>query len=156
ALRDGDFIMWESLAINLYLVKKHGGPLAPKDLPEEARAFQWSLWAAIHLERPLMQWLFHTHVLEPEERRPAIAEKAREEMKPLLTVLDGQLERAPYLAGDRFTVADLNVGCVMLRPHQELDLSGYSRLYKWDQAVFERPAAKQAWAIRVDAASRPA
>lgn len=153
ALQDGDFIMWESLAINMYLVKKHGGPLAPRDLREEALALQWTLWAAIHLEKPLAQWLFNTHILDPEERRPQVAAKAAEEMRPLLKLLDGQLERTPYLTGDRFTIADLNVGCVMLRPRQELGLSGYSRLNAWDKAVFERPAAKKAWAIRVEAAS---
>jgi glutathione S-transferase len=52
AIKDGDFIMWESLAINLYLVKKHGGPIGPVTIEEEARAWQWTLWAAIHLERP--------------------------------------------------------------------------------------------------------
>jgi len=154
ALQDGDFIMWESLAINMYLVKKHGGPLAPRDLREEGLALQWTLWAAIHLERPLAQWLFNTHILDPEERRPQVAAKAAEEMRPLLKLLDGQLERTPYLAGDRFTIADLNVGCVMLRPRQELDLSEYPRLRAWDKAVFERPAAKKAWAIRVEAAAR--
>ena len=60
AIKDGDFIMWESLAINLYLVKKHGGPLAPRTLEEEALALQWTLWAATQLERPAMQWAFHS------------------------------------------------------------------------------------------------
>jgi len=29
-IRDGDLVLWESLAINEYLIHKHGGPLAPK------------------------------------------------------------------------------------------------------------------------------
>ena len=43
---DGDFTMHESLAINLYLARKHGGPLAPANVMEEGTAAQWSLWAA--------------------------------------------------------------------------------------------------------------
>jgi glutathione S-transferase len=154
AIRDGDFIMWESLAINLYLVKKHGGPLAPVTLEEEALALQWTLWAATQLERPAMQWAFHSHILEAHERQPELAAKAREELDPLLKVLDGELAKRLFLAGERFTVADLNVGCVLLRPRQHLDLAPWARLAAWDRAVFERPAARRAWAIRVEAAAR--
>ena len=152
AIKDGDFILWESLAINLYLVKKHGGELAARTLEEEALAWQWTLWAAVHLERPLMQWAFHTYILDPDERKPEAAEKALAEARPLLAVLDGQLAKAPYLLGDRFTVADLNVGCAMFRPRQKLDFSAFPSLKAWDKSVSERPAAKRAWAIRVAAA----
>jgi len=155
AIKDGDFIMWESLAINLYLVKKHGGPLAPRTLEEEALALQWTLWAATQLERPAMQWAFHSFILEPVERRPEVAAKAREELDPLLEVLEGKLAKSRYLAGERFTSADLNVGCVLLRPRQHLDLARFEKLKAWDKAVFERPAAQAAWTIRVEAASRP-
>ena len=154
AIKDGDFIMWESLAINLYLVKKHGGPLLPRSLEEEALALQWTLWAATQLERPAMTWAFHTHILDAAERRPDAGAKAWEELVPLLKVMEGELAKQPFLAAERFTVADLNVGCALLRPRQHFDLSPYPRLAAWDKAVFERPAARQAWAIRVAAAAK--
>ncbi len=153
ALKDGYFVMWESLAINWYLVRKHAGPLAPATLHEEARALQWTLWAATQLEKPAMQWAFHSFILEPHERRADVAARALEETRTLLKVMDGALGQAPYLLGDRFTVADLNVGCVLLRPRQQLDLSDFARLRAWDKAVFERPAARKAWSIRVAASS---
>ena len=37
AIVDGDYVLWELLAINLYLAKKHGGPLAPTDLAEDGK-----------------------------------------------------------------------------------------------------------------------
>ncbi len=154
ALKDGDFVLWESLAINLYLARKYGGPIAASSLEEEALAWQWSLWTMIHLERPLMRWAFNHFILDPRERDAAAAAKALEEARPLLAVLDGQLAKAPYLTGDRFTIADLNVGCAFLRPRWELDLSAFPNLRKWDEAVFQRPAAQQAWAIRVAEAKR--
>jgi glutathione S-transferase len=153
ALKEGEFVMWESLAINWYLVKKHGGALAPKSLQEEAHALQWTLWAATQLERPAMQWAFNAFILEPEERKPELAAKAHRELMSLLKVLDGQLEGKAYLLGDRFTIADLNVGCVLLRPRQQMDRSGFPNLERWDAAVFNRPAAKEAWAIRCAASS---
>jgi len=112
------------------------------------------LWAATQLERPAMQWAFHSFILEPVERRPEVAAKAREELDPLLEVLEGKLAKSRYLAGERFTSADLNVGCVLLRPRQHLDLARFEKLKAWDKAVFERPAAQAAWAIRVAAAAR--
>ena len=153
ALSDGDFVMWESLAINWYLVKKQGGALAPRTLHEEAHALQWTLWAATQLEKPAMQWAFNSFILEPHERRADVAARALEETRVLLKVMDGALGEAPYLLGDRFTIADLNVGCVLLRPRQQMDLSQFARVRAWDKAVFERPAARKAWSIRVAASS---
>ncbi len=74
------------------------------------------------------------------------------EPRPQLAVLDLELGKQPFLAGDRFSVADLNVGCVMLRPHEHPDLASLPNLRRWDQAVFGRPAAQKASAIRVAAA----
>ena len=154
AIKDGDFILWESLAINLYLVKKHGGPLAPRTLEEEALAWQWTLWAATGFERPLMQWAFNAFILDPDERNSEVAAKAAAELPPLFRVLESQLDKTPFLAGDRFTAADLNVGCVMLRAHRHLDLADFPKLKAWVKSAFTRPAARRAWAIRVEAASR--
>jgi glutathione S-transferase len=154
AIQDGDFIMWESLAINWYLVKKHDGGLAPKTLQEEARALQWTLWAATQLEKPAMQWAFNDFILEPEERNAAVAAKALAELRSLMRILEEELADKAYLLGDRFSIADLNVGCALLRPRQQLDLSEFPNLRAWDRAVFDRPAAKKAWLIRVAAASK--
>ncbi len=154
AMRDGDFVLWESLAINLYLVRKHGGPMAATDLAQEALAWQWTLWAAVHLERPLMRWAFHRFILDEAERDPKAAEAGMAEAMPLLAVLDSELGRRPFLAGDRFTVADLNVGCAMFRAHHHLDTPDKPNLARWLRAVFTRPAAERAWAIRVAEAAR--
>src|SRR5262249_52407897 len=46
AIEDDGFVLWESLAITLYLAKKHSvGGLYPADLHDEAKCWQWSLWA---------------------------------------------------------------------------------------------------------------
>ena len=45
ALEDGDVRLFESLAINLYLARRYGGALWPRDVADEGRVFQWSIWA---------------------------------------------------------------------------------------------------------------
>src|SRR5437868_6997518 len=51
ALDDDGFILWESLAINLYLAEAYAGaPMWPAAVKDRARAYQWSLWAANEVE----------------------------------------------------------------------------------------------------------
>jgi len=152
AIEDDGFVLWESLAITLYLVRKHGGEIAARDLAEEALAWQWTLWAAAHLETPLIRWAMHGFILDEGERDADVAAAAMEQVRPLLAVLDEVLAQRAFLAADRFTVADLNVGAVLLRPRHGLDLAPWPNLRRWDRAVFARPAAQRAWAIRVAAA----
>ena len=112
AIVEGDYVLWESLAINLYLAKKHGGPLAPTNLAEEGKALAWSMWALTELEDNIVTLV--QSVLMPPERKPdpARVEGAKEKLNAPLRVLDAALAQSQYLLGSRFTVADLNVAGV--------------------------------------------
>jgi len=132
AIVDGDYVLWESLAINLYLAKKHGGPLAPKDLAEEGKALAWSMWALTELEDNIVTLV--QSVLMPPERKPDAArvERAKAALNAPLRVLDGALAERQYLLGDRFSVADLNVACVAAGLGiAKFDLSAWPRVKAW-------------------------
>src|SRR5262249_24511505 len=59
-IEDDSFVLWESQAITLYLAKKHSpGGLYPATLEGEAKAWQWSLWAANEVERAVNIWSLH-------------------------------------------------------------------------------------------------
>ena len=44
-------IVWESMAINLYLADAYGGPLWPDDVRDRARVYQWSFWVQAEMDR---------------------------------------------------------------------------------------------------------
>jgi len=143
---DDGFILWESMAINLYLAKKYGRDgFYPSRLVDEARAWQWSFWGMTEVERPVLTALFNRAILPENERDPAAADAAEKTLAQPLKVLDGALERSSYLLGDRFTVADLNVASILAwaRPAQ-IDFAAYPKVAEWSRNCAERPAARAA------------
>ena len=143
-IKDGDLILWESLAINLYLAKKHGGPLAPANLTEDAKATMWSMWALTELEPHGVAMLMHTLFLPEDKRNPAALAAARDGVKMPLGVLDGALAGSEYLLGNRFTVVDLNVSSVASTfPRVKFDLAPWPKVGAWLQKCNARPAAAQ-------------
>jgi len=147
AIDDDGFKLSESMAINLYLAKKHG-KLYPANAQGEARALQWSFWAAHELDRQIVQWIVNTAILPVAERNAKLALGAREEIEWPLQVLNGELAKQQYLADpSAFTVADLNVAAILYRL-LFVDLAGKPHLDKWLKHCWERPAAKRARAMR--------
>jgi glutathione S-transferase len=147
AIKDGGFILWESMAINLYLAKKHDKGLAPKTLAEEAQTWQWCFWAMTEVEKQLITWAFNTLVYAPDKRDAKLAAQMLTELEKPLQVIDAHLKQSPYLVGNRFTVADLNVAAVMFRA-TKLDLGKLPNLKRWLDACFGRPAAISAFKLR--------
>ena len=148
AIDDGGFVLWESMAINLYLAKKYGSGadgLYPSRLEDEARAWQWSFWGMTEVERPLLTALFNRAIYPEDKRDDAAAEAAETSLAAPFAVLDGALAESPYLLGARFTVADLNVAGILtwVRP-AAIDLSATPRLASWLKTCHDRPAARAA------------
>lgn len=142
AIDDGGFVMWESLAINLYLARKHGGGLWPDGIENEGRAFQWSFWVVTEVETPLLALLSHRALLPEAGRDEGVARRNEEKLAAPFTVLDKALGDVDYLAGDRFTVADLNVASVMAwTRHSRMDLAAWPALAGWLDRCLSRPAA---------------
>ena len=154
AIKDGEFVLWESMAINLYLAKKYGhGRLCPETLEGEALASQWSFWAITRLEAPFlvisasnrnipadseMERYFLKHV--PMWTRDEVA-RSRSVLNGPFDVLNEKLASSPYLLGPEFSVADLNVAMVMARNlYAQIDLSGRPHLVKWLNNCWSRPA----------------
>jgi len=148
SIDDDGFVMWESQAINMYLAKKHSlGNLYPATLQGEARCWQWSLWAANEVERAVNIWSLHGIRLPADERDPKVLQAAESILAPPFKVLDGALADRTWLLGDAFTVADLNVAAVISRA-LSMDLSAVPALAQWLRRCLDRPAARDAGALR--------
>jgi glutathione S-transferase len=151
AIVDDGFMLWESLAITMYLAKKHGnGRLYPATLEGEAQTWQWSLWAVQEVDRAVNIWSLHAVRLPPEDRDADKRAEALKVMAAPFKVLDDALGRAPYLVGDGFTVADLNVAAVIGRVI-DLDMPETPRVADWLRRCLERPAAREALSLRAEA-----
>jgi len=143
---DNGFVLWESMAINLYLAKKYGaGTLYPTRLEDEARAWQWSFWGMTEVERPVLTALFNRAILPEVKRDTAAADAAEQQLAQPLRVLDDAIGHSANLLGDNFTVADLNVASILswARPAQ-IDMAPFPRVAEWLKNCAERPAARAA------------
>jgi len=147
AIDDDGFILYESMAINLYLAKKHKSPLYPTDLKQEGLVFQWCLWETDRLDRQLNNFHMHTMALPAAERKADIAEAARKEVEPAFDVLDKALAKAEWLTGPAFSVGDLNVASALYRGLL-IDMNRWPHAKAWLHRCWERPAAKKARAMR--------
>ena len=142
ALDCDGLVLFESLAINLFLARKFAGPLAPASLEEEALVTQWSFWVATEIEKPLLLaaanlMLFAPDLRQPEELAVMLGKLARP-----FAVLDRMLAGQPWLVGDRFTVADLNVSAVMtLGVIAGVPLTAFPHMAEWLHRCIERPHA---------------
>jgi glutathione S-transferase len=144
---DDGFVLSESMAINLYLAKKHRSPLYPADPKQEALALQWSLWETDRLDRQIVNYQRHTQDLPAAERQPASAEASWKEVVPALDVLETALTKNEWLAGPAFSVGDLNVASALFRA-LSIDLAKWPHVQAWLNRCWERPAAKKARAMR--------
>jgi len=141
-INDEGFIVYESMAINLYLAKKYGGPLAPAGLHEDTHATQWSFWVVTEVEKPLLFASANRALFAEGSRDEAQAQMAIAKLDRPFKVLDAHLARNEWLMGGRFTVADLNVATVMdLAPQCGIALDAWPHVQQWHARCLARPAA---------------
>ena len=139
---DDGFVLWESNAIVRYLAAQHGaGGLWHPDLQVRAAGDRWMDWATSTMA-PIMTPLFWGMIRTPKEKQnPQAIEADRVKMEDVMAILDAQLAKMPYVAGDTLTMGDIPVGCFTYRwyempmPHGE-----HPHLAAWYERLKARPA----------------
>lgn len=150
---DHGVIVWESMACALYLAQRYtaadGTSLAGITPAEQADVLRWTFWAVTECEKDALAVLMHTVVMPEDRRKPELAQESGARLQVPLKVLEQHLDGGrAYLAGDRFTVADVCVASVLgwLQPVPAL-LAGTPHVDAWLKRCMARPAQKQVRAL---------
>jgi len=140
-LVDDGVVIWESMAINLYLAQKYPGPMHSADPITLGLAAQWSFWAMLELEGFLLDLLNHRAVLPEFARDPSHAERDELLLRKPLAVLNKTLSEREHLVGGNFTVTDLNVASILAWGKMaRLNLSDLPEISRWLNRCLARPA----------------
>lgn len=150
-MEEDGLLLTESLAINLYIARKFGGPLAPRDLREEAQMTQWALFGATWIESPALEITstYGRDEAETEAGKALIAASVEKLARPL-AVLEGHLATHSHMVGGRFTVADINMAEIVryAQAHAPL-MDRFGRVKSWLEHCQSRPVFKKMWAARL-------
>jgi glutathione S-transferase len=133
ALDDDGVILWETMAINLYLAEKYGKTsLWPASVEDHGQTYKWTVWGVTELEQNLLTLLAHKMFLPPAQRDEKKAADATNALQPPLGVLEAGLKGREYLLGSKFTIADLNVASVLsFGTYVKFDHSGTPAVQAW-------------------------
>ncbi|SIS74196.1 glutathione S-transferase family protein [Neptunomonas antarctica] len=144
ALQDGDFTIWESLAISNYIADAYKPELLGTTAQERGLVSQWSIWSVADLQVPMID-AFIQLVFVPEPHRNAeIIKKSFEKLPAMLSSLETELEGKDYLVSNKFTLADLNVSFVVgICDDIKFDLAPYNNINQWRARLAERDGTKR-------------
>lgn len=135
---DGDFVMWESMAINTYLAEKYKPELLGSSVEQHGHVYQWSYWAIANLAHSVEILSIQKWRQTPDNEETA---KAHTDIARFLPILEGALVGKDHLVGDVFTLADLNtasiIGALMWL---QMDMTACPNILRWFSAISQRPA----------------
>lgn len=137
---EGDFAVFESGAILLYLAEKTGR-LMPSDAHGRSRVVQWLMFQMGGLGPMMGQANVFFRYLD--EKIPTAIARYQREGRRLLEVLDRRLADNEYLAGD-YSIADIaNFAWARTHEWSGVDVSGLDHLARWLAAIEARPAVQR-------------
>jgi glutathione S-transferase len=142
---NGDFAVFESGAILIYLAEKTG-KLMPKDAKGRSRVIQWLMFQMAGVG-PMMGQANVFFRYAPE-KIPYAIDRYQREVRRLFEVLERQLASHPYVAGDEYSIADISHWAwIHGYEWSGVTLDGLPHLERWTKTIGERPAVKKGRAI---------
>ncbi len=146
-IEDDGVRLWESNVIVRYLSARHAsGSFYPEPLAARFDAERWMDWQQTTLN-PAGRDAFIQWVRTPAERRDAAAaQRSAQATESLLALLEAHLDARAWMSGDRFTMADIPIGCELHRwfglPAVLYSRPAWPRLERYFAALRDRPAAR--------------
>lgn len=143
---NGDLPLFESGAILMYLAEKTG-KLMPANERARWHAVQWLMWQMGGVGPMLGQ--IHHFLRAAKGKAPYADERYLKEGKRLYGVLDRQLARSEYVAGD-YSIADISIWPWISRfEWQTIDMNEYPNVVRWYKAIAARPAVEKGYHVPV-------
>lgn len=139
---DDGFVLWESHAIVRYLARKHGmGTLWPQDAQRAADADRWMDWYHTTLW-PQLGPVFWNLIRTPaDQRNMTLVEEYRQKLIGSFGIVDAQLARGAYMAGDAFSMGDIPMAIAAWRWFNlAIERPTLPNLDRWYARICERPA----------------
>ena len=135
------FTLWESNSIVRYLAAKHRSAIEPAEPKARARAYQWMDWQ-LSVVGPAITPVFWGLIRTPPEKRDAGAiSAAQAKTLDAMKILDDQLGRSKFVAGDAFSMGDIPVGIMAYRFRQLVpERPQLPNLERWYAELKKRPA----------------
>ncbi len=141
-LVDGDQVITESSAIQLYLAEKYPqAGFIPSTVEERAQMYRWIFFLVTEIEQPLWRIARHTFVYPDEKRIPQDVDLARQECLEMLAVLERHMKKRDFIVGDRLSVADFNAAYTLDWANEEEMLGDAPRLRGFLKTMYARPTA---------------
>ncbi len=143
------FTMWESNSIVRYLAGKHGNrTLEPADPKMRARAQMWMDWQLSVMGPSITPVFWGLIRTPPEKRDPNAIAASKEKTITAAKMMDEQLGKTQFMAGDAFSYGDIPVGIMIYRYTQLIpERPGTPNLDRWYAAISSRPAFKEQIAV---------
>jgi glutathione S-transferase len=141
-LVDGDQVITESSAIQLYLAEKYPeAGFMPESVQDRAQMYRWIFFLATEIEQPLWRIARHTFLYPEGKRLPQDVALATQECKEMLAVLEQHMQGRQFMVADRLSVADFNAAYILDWADEEKMLGDTPGLRKYRQSMYARPTA---------------
>jgi glutathione S-transferase len=141
---DDGFLLWESNSIVRYLAAKHRAEkLEPSDLRVRARAAAWMDWQLSVLAPAITPAFIGLIRTPPEKRDHAVIEDSKRKTTAAISILDGELAKTAYLAGENFSYGDVPAA-VMANRYRQLvpERPPFRNFERWYAVIAARPGFK--------------
>ena len=136
------FTLWESNSVVRYLAAKHrSSVLQPADLRGQANASKWMDWQLSVVGPAIFECFWGLIRTPPEKRNHAAIDASKKRTTEAMTILDAQLAKTAYVAGDAFSMGDIPVGVFGYRFHALVpERPPLPHFERWFAAISARPA----------------
>lgn len=141
-------ILRESMAICRFIEEQFAEPnLFGADAWERAQIEMWNRHAELELLWPISQVFRNSHAfwVGKIKQAPEFASIMKEHVDSRLAWLDEELAKRPFMAGERFTVADITALCAIdfgKVSNIRIDADALPHLASWHRRVSDRPSAR--------------